>query len=133
MSTLFAQTELELINANIEQYVDFSIPWSLNVSYNIRYTKPTNASNVTQTLNFNGDLSLTDNWKIGTTSGWDFTNNDFSYTSLNINRDLHCWQLAVNWIPFGPRQSYNITLNVKSAVLQDLKLNRRRDFYDLIQ
>tara|TARA_B110000046_G_scaffold52102_1_gene58163 strand:+ start:39209 stop:41806 length:2598 start_codon:yes stop_codon:yes gene_type:complete len=125
--------ELERINANIEQYVDFSIPWSLNFSYNIRYSKPTNRSNVTQTLNFNGDLSLTDNWKIGATSGWDFTNNDFSYTSLNINRDLHCWQLAVNWIPFGPRQSYNITLNVKSAVLQDLKLNRRRDFYDLIQ
>lgn len=125
--------EMEMINANIDQYIDFSIPWSLNVSYNIRYSKPTNTSNVTQTLNFNGDLSLTDNWKIGATSGWDFTNNDFSYTSLNINRDLHCWQLAVNWIPFGPRQSYNITLNVKSAVLQDLKLNRRRDFYDLIQ
>lgn len=125
--------ELEHINANLDQYIDFNIPWSLNVSYNIRYSKPTNTSNVTQTLNFNGDLSLTDNWKIGATSGWDFTNNDFSYTSLNINRDLHCWQLAVNWIPFGPRQSYNITLNVKSAVLQDLKLNRRRDFYDLIQ
>ena len=125
--------ELEHINANLDQYIDFSIPWSLNVSYNIRYSKPTKTSSVTQTLNFNGDLSLTDNWKIGATSGWDFTNNDFSYTSLNINRDLHCWQLAVNWIPFGPRQSYNITLNVKSAVLQDLKLNRRRDFYDLIQ
>jgi hypothetical protein len=125
--------EMELINSNIDQYVDFNIPWSLNVSYNIRYTKPTSQSNVTQTLNFNGDLSLTENWKIGMTSGWDFTSNDFSYTSLNINRDLHCWQLAVNWIPFGPRQSYNITLNVKSAVLQDLKLNRRRDFYDLIR
>jgi len=125
--------ELEQINANIDQYIDFSIPWALNVSYNIRYSKPTQTSKVTQTLNFNGDLSLTENWKIGATSGWDFTNNDFSYTSLNINRDLHCWQLAVNWIPFGPRQSYNITLNVKSAVLQDLKLNRRRDFYDLIR
>ena len=127
------EEEMEMINANIDQYIDFSIPWSLNVTYNIRYTKPTNTSNVTQTLNFNGDISLTDNWKIGATSGWDFTNNDFSYTSLNINRDLHCWQLAVNWIPFGPRQSYNITLNVKSAVLQDLKLNRRRDFYDVIR
>lgn len=127
------QEELDYINQNIDRYVDFSIPWSLNVGYNIRYNKAALVSTVTQTMNFSGDLSLTENWKIGATSGWDFTRNDFTYTALNINRDLHCWQLAINWIPYGPRQSYNLTLNVKSSVLQDLKLNRRRDFYDVIR
>lgn len=127
------QDDLDYINANLDQYVDFNIPWSLNVSYNLRYTKPGKTSAVTQTMNFNGDISLTENWKIGATSGWDFERNDFTYTSVNINRDLHCWQLAINWIPYGPRQSYNLTLNVKSSVLQDLKLNRRRDFYDVIR
>lgn len=127
------EDELEYINQNLDQYVDFSIPWSLNLRYNIRYSKAAFESNVTQTLNFNGDLSVTDNWKVGVNSGWDFESQDFTYTSLTINRDLHCWQLAINWIPYGPRQSYNLTLNVKSAVLQDLKLNRRRDFYDVIR
>lgn len=88
---------------------------------------------ITQTMNFSGDLKLTENWKIGFNSGWDFEQRDLTYTSLTINRNLHCWQLAVNWVPFGPRQSYMITLNVKSPVLQDLKLNRRRDFYDVIR
>lgn len=124
--------ELEYINTHQFQYIDFNIPWSLNVGYNIRYSKPTYESTITQTLNFSGDLSLTDKWKIGATSGWDFESKDFTYTSLNINRDLHCWELAINWIPYGPRQSYNLTINVKSAVLQDLKLNRRRDYYDVI-
>ncbi len=125
--------EMEYINSHPEEFVDFNIPWSINFSYNIRYSKPGYEETITQTLNFNGDISITDNWKVGFTSGWDFERKDLTFTSLSINRDLHCWQMAINWVPFGPRQSYNITLNVKSAVLQDLKLNRRRDFYDVIQ
>lgn len=125
--------QLEEINAHPERYIDFSIPWSLNFNYNIRYSKPVEEQFITQTLNFSGDVSVTKNWKVGFNSGWDFERKDFTYTSVNINRDLHCWQLAINWIPFGPRQSYMITLNVKSPVLQDLKLNRRRDYYDVIR
>ncbi|KAA3646927.1 MAG: LPS-assembly protein LptD [Bacteroidetes bacterium] len=125
--------EMEYINSHPEQFIDFSIPWSLNVGYNIRYNKPAFEDDVTQTMNFSGDVSLTKNWKIGFNSGWDFERKDLTYTSVNINRDLHCWQMAINWVPYGPRQSYMITINVKSPVLQDLKLNRRRDFYDVIR
>ncbi|MEX2379152.1 MAG: putative LPS assembly protein LptD, partial [Vicingaceae bacterium] len=127
------EAELEHINAHPEQYIDFSVPWSLSVGYNIRYSKPAFEEFITQTLNFNGDLSVTDQWKIAFNSGWDFEREDFTYTSVSINRDLHCWQLAINWVPFGPRQSYMVTLNVKASVLQDLKLNRRRDYYDVIR
>lgn len=127
------EDELNEINNYPERYVDFNIPWSLSINYNVRYSKPTFESTITQTMNFRGDFNLTENWKIGFNSGWNFEQKDFSYTSVNINRDLHCWQLAINWIPLGIRQSYNITLNVKASVLQDLKLNRRRDFFDVIQ
>ena len=127
------EEQLENINAHPEQYIDFSIPWSLNVGYNIRYNKPSFKESITQTLNFSGDLSITPKWKVAFTSGWDFERKDFTYTSVSINRDLHCWELAINWVPYGPRQSYMITLNVKSPVLQDLKLNRRRDYYDVIR
>ena len=132
-SEFATEQEIEDINANPQHYVDFNIPWSLNFTYNIRYSKPFYEDFTTQTFNFSGDLSLTEKWKIGFNSGWDFEREDFTFTSVNINRDLHCWQLAINWVPYGPRQSYMITLNVKSPVLQDLKLNRRRDYFDLIQ
>lgn len=133
VSDLANEQEIAFINNNPEQFIDFNIPWSLSIAYNIRYIKPFEEETITQTVNFTGDLSLTQNWKVGLNSGWDFERNDLTFTRLSINRNLHCWQLAVDWVPFGPRQSYNITLNVKSAVLQDLKLNRRRDFYDVIQ
>jgi hypothetical protein len=51
-------------------------------------------------------------------------------TNIGIRRDLHCWQLSVNWVPFGRYQSYNFSIGVKSGVLRDLKLDRTRSFYD---
>jgi len=49
---------------------------------------------------------------------------------LNIYRDLHCWDLAINWIPFGTYQRYSVDLKVRASILQDLKLSRRREFYE---
>jgi hypothetical protein len=134
-SDLGTARELEQVNANIDGYIDFNIPWSLYLSYNLVALNQINSdgtdtSIITQALNFNGDFNLTEKWKIGFSSGYDFTSKDFTNTSLDIYRDMHCWELSASWIPFGTRQSYSIQLNVKSAMLQDLKLARRRSWYD---
>jgi hypothetical protein len=120
-----SEQELEYIRANPNEFIDFNIPWTLNMNYNVRYSKPQLQSSVIQTLNFSGDFSLTKKWKLGFRSGWDFEVKDLSYTSLNIYRDLHCWEMSFDWIPIGPRKSYTFTIKVKSAILQDLKLTRR--------
>jgi hypothetical protein len=78
----------------------------------------------------NGDISLTKKWKVGFSSGYDFFAKDVTLTSLNIVRDLHCWDLTVNWIPFGTYQRYSVLLKVRSSVLQDLRLTKRREFYE---
>lgn len=124
------QQELNMINSNPNAYVDFNIPWSLNVSYNLGWSKPLLVPTTTQSIRVSGDVNVTPKWKVGFDSNYDLQQKEFGYTSLNIYRDLHCWELQFNWIPFGIRQSYNVTLNVKSAVLQDLRLTRKRDWYD---
>ncbi len=111
-------------------YVDFDIPWNLSVNYTMSYNKQSIAQKLNQSLNFSGDLKLTEKWKIGFNSGYDFDAKDLSYTSLNIYRDLHCWEMLVKWIPFGYRQSYNFTIRVKASVLQDLKWEKKKDWYD---
>jgi hypothetical protein len=85
---------------------------------------------VNQTLNFYGDLSVTEKWKVSFNSGYDFNANDLSYTSLGIYRDLHCWEMRLNWVPFGGQENYYFQINVKSSVLQDLKLTKKNDIYD---
>ncbi len=115
----------------VDDYVDFSVPWSLNVSFNLYYAKALTQKTITQTVSFYGDVSITDNWKVSVNSGYDFNTKQLSYTSLNIHRDLHCWEMHLNVIPFGPRRSYSFELRVKSSVLSDLKLPRRQEWYDL--
>jgi len=131
------QEELEEINAFPEDYVDFDNPWSMNFSYSLRHAttynpQTTNNDQTTvQTLSFSGDINITPKWKFAFRSGYDFENNKFSYTSIDIYRDLHCWEMRFGWIPTGLRKSWNFTINVKSTLLQDLKLSKKKDFRDL--
>lgn len=125
------EDEKAVIMNNPDAYVDFNIPWSLTVSYSLNYSKPgLSKGQTTQTMNFSGDVSLTPKWKIGFSSGYDFVAKGISYTQVNIHRDLHCWEMSFNWTPFGYRQSYSFDLRVRSSILQDLKLSRRRSYYD---
>jgi hypothetical protein len=129
-SSLATADELDYINSHPDAYVDFNVPWNLNVYYNVNYTKPGLTEQITQSLTFNGDLSLTSKWKISLSSGYDFTRKEMTLTSVNVYRDLHCWEMRFNWVPFGFRQSFSIDINVKSSVLRDLKLSRRRGWQD---
>jgi len=62
--------------------------------------------------------------EIGFRSGFDFVHKDFTYTSL-IFIGIFTVGNAPDWIPFGLRKSYMLTIAVKASVLQDLKLNRK--------
>jgi hypothetical protein len=122
---------------NPEAYIDFNIPWSLNISYNLNYRKPITRNadriqpaEVIQTLQLSGDLSVSEKWKITYNTGYHFEAKEFTQTNIGISRDLHCWHMNLTWVPFGRFQSYNFTIAVKASVLQDLKLERRRPFLD---
>lgn len=123
--------QVEHIQNNPEMYVDFAVPWSLRVQYSINRNKqgfedPT----IRQSLSFSGTLGLTDKTQITFNSGYDFEAKDFTTTRLGISRDLHCWTMNFDWVPFGRYQSYFFSIRVKSQVLQDLKLEKRRSFFD---
>jgi hypothetical protein len=135
-SKMGTEAEQNEVNSMPESYVDFNVPWSININYSLRYTQVFNVSNnmmqndMIQTLNLNGDINITKKWKIGFRTGWDFESMDLTYTSIDIYRDLHCWEMIFNWIPMGFIKSYNLTVRVKSPLLQDLKINKRKDWRD---
>ncbi|RIJ36958.1 putative LPS assembly protein LptD [Pontibacter oryzae] len=112
----------------LPQYVDFKIPWTLNLSYTFYYTRgfgATSSSNLTQTIGIDGSLNITDKWKVTYTSTYDISNQNISYANVQIYRDLHCWDMSIGWIPFGQLRGYNLTINARSSLLQDLKLTKR--------
>ena len=103
----------------------------MNLSFNMNYSHGVNAKpRVVQTLQVSGDLSLSEKWKITYASGYHFETKEFTQTNLGISRDLHCWAMNLNWVPFGRFQSYNFTIAVKASILQDLKMERRKPFMD---
>ena len=141
-STVGTEQELQDVNENLDGYVDWSVPWNINISYDLNYTtsygykngywnyEVTKDKKLIQTLSFSGDVNITPKWKFGFRSGYDFENKELTYTSIDIYRDLHCWEMRFNWIPYGFRQSWNFSINIKSSLLQDLKLDKKKDFRD---
>ncbi len=123
-------SQLDMISRDRNAFVDFNIPWSFRFSYSFNYSKTAFLANTTNTLNFGGDFSLTPKWKFVYNSGWDFRQKTFSLTQVSVYRDLHCWDLSFGWIPFGTYRSYTVDLRVKASILQDLKLSKRRDFFN---
>ncbi len=124
------QADKDFLLRNPGTYVDFSIPWNLRLSYNVSYSRTIGPGTITQAATFSGDVSLSEKWKVTYNSGYDFKNNVITQTSFGLNRDLHCWQMSLNWVPFGRFQSYTFNIGIKSSLLKDLKLNRIRSFQD---
>lgn len=117
--------------------------WGLTFNYTFTYGLNDNiyyymlrdtakyVNNMVHTLNVVGEFHITKKWKVGFTTGYDFVQKDFSYTSVDIYRDMHCWEMSFNWIPFGYRKGWSFTINVKAAVLRDvLKIPLHHDFRD---
>ena len=134
----YTEEELRDVFDNPESYIDWDNPWRFNINYNFMYSNnPAYINNdcednrtFVQTLGFGGDISITPKWKIVFRSGFDFETCKFTYTSIDIHRDLHCWEMHLNWVPMGGRKSWNFGINVKASILKDMKYSRKKDFRD---
>ena len=126
------------IQKNPGDYVDFSIPWDLNLAYSLRFNKTTfNATTgrfntqFNQDVNFNGSINLTPKWKLGLTGSYNISLKEIGMLSMNLSRDLHCWQMSIVLSPVGQYKFFTINISPKSGMLKDIKINRTRYFYDL--
>ena len=117
-------------------YVDFSVPWNLSISYTFSYVNTFVASimdmhsQTVQSINLSGNVSLTKNWRIAMTTGYDFVNKGMSYTTVDIYRDLHCWEMRFSWVPFGYYQSWFFQINIKADALHDVKYEKRQSYQE---
>lgn len=111
-------------------YTEFNVPWSLRVAYNFYYSKRTLEPTINQNLTLNGSVTLTTNWGITYSTGYDFRMKEITMTRVGIRRDLHCWEMSLNWIPDGYMKSWDFTIRAKASILQDLKYERRKDYHD---
>jgi len=127
------QEENELLPPIYNDYMDFSMPWDFGFDYSLNYTGASSSypnGKVTQTLGLRGNLTITEKWKLSANTNFDIQAGEFSFTTFNVTRDLHCFGMTFNFVPFGYRKSYSFTISAKSSMLADLKINKQKSHYD---
>ncbi len=124
--------EKENLPGSFEDYADFNVPWDFGFDYTFNYSRmnPYQKGRYTQTINLRGSMSLTKNWRVNMNTNFDIMAKEFSFTSFSVYRDLHCWEMSLNFVPFGRMRSYSFTLNARSSMLRDLKLSKQKSYYD---
>ena len=114
-------------------YLFAKIPWSLSVSYSLRYMPSGTEWNEKKNyykmvfrhnLSFSASLGLGSGWKASTTLSYDVNAKKMAYTSINVTRDLHCWSMSASFVPFGPFKSYTFHIGVNASMLADLKYDK---------
>ena len=117
-------------------YMIFNIPWSLSFGYGITMSEDTDVKKFnydkmrypykfTQTLNFSGNIRISDGWNITFSSGYDFENKKISMTTASLSRDLHCFNMSCQ-VVLAPYTSYNFSFRCNASTLTDaLKYDKR--------
>ena len=124
-------------------YMNFNMPWSLTIGYGITMRENTagrfNTKTMrypykfTQTLNFSGNIRISDGWNINFSSGYDFENHAMSMTTASLSRDLHCFNMSAS-VVLAPYTSYNFTFRCNAATLTDaLKYDKRSGITNAVQ
>ncbi|RIK65154.1 hypothetical protein DCC62_25870 [candidate division KSB1 bacterium] len=109
-----------------QNYVDASVPWSANfgLSYSLSRANPLRPTKYAQLNLSNARVQLTKNLSLDYSAQFDLVQKAVIYQSYSVYRDLHCWEMRVTWIPSGTRQSFYMSVSLKSP-LQDIKLEKR--------
>jgi hypothetical protein len=107
-------------------YSPLGIPWSISLGLTFSYSEPLKHI-ISRSLNAQAAIqfSLTPTWKISTSLYYDFVNNRFDASSINISKDLDCWDLQFIWTPTGFSQGFYLRFGIKSPQLRDLKIEKR--------
>ena len=129
----------EYIPGGYVYYMNPNAPWSLNFSYSFNYSKSysymaatkelvTNRQ-FTQTLNLSGNVKLTPRLSIQATSGFDFMAMKVTSTQISATYDLHCFNIAVSWVPMGMYKSYSFRIAANASALADLLRFKKSESY----
>jgi hypothetical protein len=109
-----------------DQWKDPNFDWNMNVSYTFNYSKPGITSTINNTLQINGSVTMNQYWDFTYRLPINIEQFKFANTSsLGFSRDLHCWVVRIDWLPFNPRLNYTFTIRPKAGLLSDLKYEKR--------
>jgi hypothetical protein len=126
-------SEMRYYALHPEQFIDFDIPWKVNFSHVLSFSKNLNKNSsqekdfeIIQTIYIDGDVNLTKRWKLASSLNYDFDTKTVTNARITITRNLHCWNLSFFTTPIGTNKSFLLQLVANGKLLQDAKLEFRK-------
>ncbi|MCM1107809.1 MAG: hypothetical protein NC388_02005 [Clostridium sp.] len=133
-----SRDDKDVAEVDEDGYLKFKLPWSLSVSYGISMRENVQAAirpermrypfKLTHTLNFSGNLGISDGWNINFSSGYDFNFHRLSMTTASLSRDLHCFSMTAS-VVLSPYTSYNFTFSANASALADVLKWKKQSSY----
>ncbi|HAC42649.1 MAG TPA: kinase, partial [Paraprevotella xylaniphila] len=133
-----AKKEPQKAEVDEDGYLKFQLPWSFTVSYGVTMSENTSGRikvkkmrypyKLTHTLNFSGNIRISDGWNLTYSSGYDFNYHRLSMTTASISRDLHCFSMSAS-VVLSPYTSYNFTFSANASELADVLKWKKQSSY----
>lgn len=122
-------------------YTNPNAPWSLNFSavfslsrsysYDAELARLLTNDRYNASLQVSGSLKLTPKMSINASSGFDFIAKQVTSTQISATYDLHCFNIAVSWVPLGTWKSYSFRIAANAAALADiLRFKKSNSYWD---
>lgn len=112
-------------------YLIWTVPWTLNFSYTMRYGYKEFNQNLCEynrgiihSATLSGTIQPTKGWNFSFNASYDFNLNKVTFMNVNASRDMHCWALTASLNPMGQFASFHVNIAVKAQMLSDLKYEK---------
>jgi len=113
--------------SNVSDFYSMKIPWDLRLAYSLSYGNDRRQNQITSnSLMVSGNIELSDKWKVGVSTGYDFVQKGVTFTQLRFERDLLSWRMDFSWVPYGVNTHWGFFIGIKSSMLQDIKWEKRK-------
>jgi len=113
--------------SNVSNFYSMKIPWDLRLAYSLSYGNDRRQNQITSnSLMVSGNIELSDKWKVGVSTGYDFVQKGITFTQFRFERDLLSWRMDFSWVPYGVNTHWGFFIGIKSSMLQDIKWEKRK-------
>jgi len=113
--------------SNVGDFYTMRVPWDLRLAYSLSYGNDRRQNQITSnSLMISGNIELSDKWKVGISTGYDFVQKGITPTQLRFERDLLSWRMDFSWVPYGVNANWGFFIGIKSSMLQDIKWEKRK-------
>jgi len=116
----------DIFGDNTPGWSDFDMPWDLsaNVLYSLQQPNP---DLVSQSLyvTFRGSVALTSTMRMSLTGSYDVMNQEMINPIIDIQKQIHCWYLSLNWVPTGFNRGFFLRFGANAQQLRDLVIPKQ--------